>query len=362
MKVLSCTLACILLTTLAAPAAVEFNDATLNLLKSANRNDRARFYTVVGKLPPEENVNCVRQLREAWDFHKTAVARAAMESAGGQNSWGLFLKGRTEWREAADALLKEIHTDWHKDPKKITELTRDMDRCAKLHERMRRAAEAAGKTDLARLLAGCAVLVELDQQIANATAAGPAFTPDPMGTLLRAVGDFPDTVAKIRGLTDFLGAEKKYAEAEDWNAAQRWAAPEQKRLAAILNEHRWAVEYQPLRLDGKFCAASTGHSKEMLELKYFAHESPVEKNKGPGERARNAGFDGAAQGECIFNGSRSPEAAYTAWWGSDGHRFVMFSEGANTLGAGCAGAGMWTLNTGGKTWPAPVPAAAGIRR
>jgi hypothetical protein len=40
----------------------------------------------------------------------------------------------------------------------------------------------------------------------------------------------------------------------------------------------------------------------------------------------------------------------------------MFSAGANTLGVGSAGSGMWTLNTGGKNWPSPAPAAAGARR
>ncbi len=79
-------------------------------------------------------------------------------------------------------------------------------------------------------------------------------------------------------------------------------------------------------------------------------------------RSQSPSFDGAAQGECIFTGSRSPNEAYSAWWGSDGHRFVMFSAGANTLGVGSAGSGMWTLNTGGKNWPSPAPAAAGARR
>lgn len=362
MKISFLPFAGIVLTTFAAAAAVEFNDATLKLLKSTNPSERARFYTVVGKLPPEENEKCVRQLREAWDFHKTAVVQAAQGMGGPQSSWGLFTKGRAEWREAADALTKAIATDWHKDAAKVAELTRDMERCARLHQRMRQAASAAEKTDLARLLTGCAVLVEIDQQIAWALAEGGTFKADPMATLLRATGDSPEVLAKVKALTDFIEAEKKFAEAERWNATQRWAGAEQKRFAAILNEARWVVEYQPLRLDEKLCAASTGHSKEMVALGYFAHESPVEKNKGFGDRARNAGFDGDAQGECIYSGSRSPGDAYTGWWGSDGHRFIMFSAGANTLGIGSAGSGMWTLNTGGKNWPAPVPAAGGIRR
>ena len=120
----------------------------------------------------------------------------------------------------------------------------------------------------------------------------------------------------------------------------------------MLNGQRRVVDYAPLRLEEKLCAASTAHSAEMVALKYFAHESPVPANKGFGDRAKNAGFDGFASGECIFAGSRSADAAYGGWWGSDGHRFIMFMEGANTMGIGNAGSETWTFNTGSRTWPA----------
>jgi len=338
--------------------AVEFNDATLALLKSNNRSDRARVYASMAHLTPEETTLGVRQLREAWDFHKAAVARAVMDAAAGQNSWGTFLKEREEWRTGVEALLKDIHTDWHKDPKKIAELTRDMDRCAKLRERLRRAADTAEKGDFARLLASCATLIEIDQQVANATATGSTFKPNAPATLLRAVAEFPEMSTKVKGLADFRAAENKYSEAETWNAAQRWAGADQKRFATVLNQHRLVVAYQPLRLDEKLCAASTGHSVEMVQMKYFSHESPVPENKTFGDRAKNAAFDGFASGECIFAGSRSADAAYGAWWASDGHRFIMFMEGANTMGIGAGGTESWTFNTGSKTWPAAAPTAA----
>ena len=101
-------------------------------------------------------------------------------------------------------------------------------------------------------------------------------------------------------------------------------------------------------------------------MKYFAHESPVAENKTFGDRAKNANFDGFASGECIFAGSHSADAAYGAWWGSDGHRFIMYMEGANTMGVGCGGTETWTFNTGSKTWPltpaAPPAAAASTTR
>ncbi len=105
----------------------------------------------------------------------------------------------------------------------------------------------------------------------------------------------------------------------------------------------------PLRLDQALSAAATGHSQEMQALSYFAHESPVTTNKTPGDRARNAKFSGGWTGENIFMGSPGALEAYNAWWGSDGHRFIMFSDAPNTLGLGPV-ATYWTLMTGKKNW------------
>ena len=82
----------------------------------------------------------------------------------------------------------------------------------KLRERLRRSADAAEKGDFARLLASCSTLIELDQQVANATATGRTFKPDAPATLVRAVSDFPDVSAKVKALADFRIGEKKYTE------------------------------------------------------------------------------------------------------------------------------------------------------
>jgi uncharacterized protein YkwD len=46
-------------------------------------------------------------------------------------------------------------------------------------------------------------------------------------------------------------------------------------------------------------------------------------------------------------GSASPVAAYDAWFGSDGHRFIMFANGPNLIGIGPYGR-HWTMMTGEK--------------
>jgi uncharacterized protein YkwD len=59
-----------------------------------------------------------------------------------------------------------------------------------------------------------------------------------------------------------------------------------------------------------------------------------------------AGFEGSGASENIFAGSTSPNAAYDAWFASDGHRFNMFGN-ANTLGVGVSGS-HWTMMGGNK--------------
>ncbi len=53
------------------------------------------------------------------------------------------------------------------------------------------------------------------------------------------------------------------------------------------------------------------------------------------------------RGENIFMGSASHNSAYNAWFGSDGHRFIMFSDGPNLIGIGPHGK-HWTMMTGKK--------------
>ena len=132
-----------------APAlpAVEFNDATLKLLKSSLREDRQRFYVLIPNLTPEEVPLAVKQLQAAWDFHKQPVIRIVMDATRGQNTWTQFLKAHAEWRAAVEPLSKDIQTDLHKDPKKVAKLTHDMEQCARLRDHVRLAANTTEAAD-----------------------------------------------------------------------------------------------------------------------------------------------------------------------------------------------------------------------
>lgn len=92
------------------------------------------------------------------------------------------------------------------------------------------------------------------------------------------------------------------------------------------------------RVDPKLCAASRDHSKDMKELGFFAHESPVAGKKTPGDRA--ARFGTSAGAENIAAGMRAPRDAVMAWWHSPGHHKNMLG-GADRIGLGHFD-GFWT--------------------
>ncbi|MBT7969944.1 MAG: CAP domain-containing protein, partial [Verrucomicrobia bacterium] len=131
------------------------------------------------------------------------------------------------------------------------------------------------------------------------------------------------------------------------NNASGWASVSQKDFANHLNEFRSLFALTPLRLEEKLSDAAVGHSRDMASMGFFAHQSPIPKKKSPGDRARLAGFKHRWSGENIFMGSASPVAAYDAWFGSDGHRFIMFANGPNLIGIGPYGR-HWTMMTGKK--------------
>jgi uncharacterized protein YkwD len=88
-----------------------------------------------------------------------------------------------------------------------------------------------------------------------------------------------------------------------------------------LNRLRILLGSNALRIDPKLCVASQGHSEDMQRLGFFAHESPVEGKRTPGDRAAKAGTSGGA--ENIARGQRTAKSANQAWWYSPGHHKNM---------------------------------------
>ncbi len=110
-----------------------------------------------------------------------------------------------------------------------------------------------------------------------------------------------------------------------------------------LNEMRMLLGLDPVLIDPKLHAAARGHSQDMKEKNFFAHESPVPGKKTPWDRAKLAGTTAGA--ENIFAGSPSPKAANEGWFFSPGHHVNMFAK--HRRGGMGRYEGHWTQMFGG---------------
>lgn len=101
---------------------------------------------------------------------------------------------------------------------------------------------------------------------------------------------------------------------------------EEFRCLSALNMTRVLLGLEPLRLDMGLVEAARGHSSDMVEHKFFSHESPVEGKRSFSDRAKLAGT--AASGENIAYGSRSGFDTNQQWFHSPGHHRNMLGNHA----------------------------------
>ncbi len=105
-----------------------------------------------------------------------------------------------------------------------------------------------------------------------------------------------------------------------------------------LNLMRILLGLNALELDLKLCEASRGHSQDMQEQGFFAHESPVRGKETPDARAKKAGT--SASSENIARGDQTGESVNRGWFHSPGHHENMFGR-HRRIGVGKFG-GFWT--------------------
>lgn len=123
------------------------------------------------------------------------------------------------------------------------------------------------------------------------------------------------------------------------------ATDEERRYARILNDYRVMLGLEPLELDERLVIAARKHSQEMQDMNYFAHESPVEENRSPGQRAAKEGFHGGVLENCAISGDA--QDAFNGWYTSSGHHRGLISSGSRQLGIGqSTGGGHWTMMAG----------------
>lgn len=101
--------------------------------------------------------------------------------------------------------------------------------------------------------------------------------------------------------------------------------PEEARGILVLNRIRIRVGIGAQAIDPKLCEAARGHSKDMVEKKFFDHASPVPGKETPWKRAALAGT--SANAENIAAGGKTGDDAIKIWWYSPGHHKNMMGGG-----------------------------------
>ncbi|MDC1206756.1 CAP domain-containing protein [Akkermansiaceae bacterium] len=252
-----------------------------------------------------------------------------------------------ELKAERERIYPLIRTDYKKDSAKIKMLRGEIESLTNLNAKLRKLSHAdSSKFDTAVSSISTA-LAEVRRELILAE--GEELEDQELDHLA-ALQDSFDGEVYLKTKSQIASIQKEVAalkEATDANAACAWANSSQKDFTKLLNDNRSLFGITPLRMEERLSAAATGHSNDMATIGFFSHTSPVKGKKSPGDRARAADYKYRWSGENIFMGSTSHASAYNAWFGSDGHRFIMFSDGPNLIGIGPHGK-HWTMMTGKK--------------
>jgi uncharacterized protein YkwD len=110
-------------------------------------------------------------------------------------------------------------------------------------------------------------------------------------------------------------------------------------IVCEINAARAEAGRGPLRSRPSLADAARDHSRDMVERRYFAHDSPD--GEGPADRARRAGYmrhaDSWRIGEVLAwsrGQTLTAAAVVELWLGSPSHRRILLSRRYRDVGAG----------------------------
>lgn len=287
-------------------------------------------------------------LEAALKHHSKALEEVIGGRSRGANPYAAHHELAAELDGERARVMGLIMTDWEKNENKVKMLREEMKDLQRLQERVNRLATAdTAKFDALVEVAvdGLAEVTRELERFDDGLESASLKDGELRRFLLEESTEGKDLLLQRGRLAATRNEVAAHAAAEKAHAGLgRWASGAMKDFANLLNQERALLGLPPRILEEKLSDACQGHSSDMAKLGFFDHESPVPDKKTPWDRARLAGFAGDGTGENIFMGSTNHAAAYEGWFGSDGHRFIMFG-GGDTLGVGISGI-HWTMMTG----------------
>lgn len=103
-------------------------------------------------------------------------------------------------------------------------------------------------------------------------------------------------------------------------------------ILGLVNTARAKEGLNTLTLSNTLNLAATLHSQDMQDNDYFSHTGLD--GSSFSDRVKSLNYDGSPRSENIAKGYGNPEAVYTGWMNSEGHRNNILTTGITEMGIG----------------------------
>ncbi|SDZ04553.1 CAP domain-containing protein [Thermoactinomyces sp. DSM 45892] len=123
------------------------------------------------------------------------------------------------------------------------------------------------------------------------------------------------------------------------SSSNRALSSVENEVVRLVNIERQKAGLQPLVADTKLSSVARTKSQDMIDLRYFDHQSP--RYGSPFDMMRQFGIRYQAAGENIACGHPTPAEVMKSWMNSPGHRANILSRDFTKIGVGSAKGGSY---------------------
>ncbi|SFX49221.1 uncharacterized protein, YkwD family [Thermoactinomyces sp. DSM 45891] len=123
------------------------------------------------------------------------------------------------------------------------------------------------------------------------------------------------------------------------NSSNRSLSSVENEVVRLVNIERQKAGLKPLVADTKLSSVARAKSQDMIDLRYFNHQSP--RYGSPFDMMRQFGIRYQAAGENIACGQPTPAEVMKGWMNSPGHRANILSRDFTKIGVGSAKGGSY---------------------
>jgi hypothetical protein len=154
----------------------------------------------------------------------------------------------------------------------------------------------------------------------------------PLSSALALANDSldPPDLPQLRGLWHHVACRRIDA----WNRTiEPLMNSRETAHARFVNGYREMLGVLPLELDARLIQSARRHSREMIDLGYFSHQSPTESQHSAWQRMKNAGYEMPAN-ENLCLGRFEGEESFWDLFYSPAHHEAMVNPRYTALGVG----------------------------